>query len=46
MMQQSDETARRIQYLRDIIQSGKMLKLLDPKARQSGLLLCAADSSV
>jgi hypothetical protein len=35
-MQQSDETARGIQYLRDIIQSGKILKLLDPKPVNQG----------
>src|ERR1035441_838323 len=35
-MQQSDETARGIQYLRDIIQSGKILKLLDPEPANQG----------
>ena len=35
-MRQSDETARGIQYLRDIIQSGKILKLLDPTPVNQG----------
>ncbi len=35
-MQQSDETARGILYLRDIIQSGKILRLLDPKPVNQG----------
>jgi hypothetical protein len=35
-MQQSDQTARGIQYLRDIIQSGKLLKLPDPKPINQG----------
>lgn len=44
-MQQSDETARGIRYLRDIIQSGKILKLLEPQPVNQGysylLRICA-----
>ena len=44
-MQQSDETARGIQYLRDIIQSGKILKLSEPQPVNQGysylLRICA-----
>lgn len=35
-MPESDETIRGIQYLRDIIQSGKILTLLDPKPVNQG----------
>lgn len=35
-MQQSDETARGIQYLREIVQSGKILKLLEPQPVNQG----------